>query len=213
MTAGERSRTVRISERRLDDARFSWYMASSARAMTASRSSSAGFVDQRGADADVQRRTAAGAHCVELAQVLAQARAQRVDIALACRWARATNSSPPMRATMSEPRKVLRSTSRGIAQRLVARQVAERVVDLLQAVQVHEEQRHGVLLAPRHLQRLLAELEEAAAIFQLRQLVDQRQVLGAAPQMPLRARGARRRRDACGSRPRSRSAGRLPGTA
>ena len=43
----------------------------------------------------------------------------------------------------------------------------------------------GVLLGARHIQRLLAELEEAAAVFQLRQLVDQRQVLGAAPQMRL----------------------------
>src|SRR5690606_1948392 len=55
--------------------------------------------------------------------------------------------------------------------------MTERVVDLLEAVQVHEEQGKCVVLTSRDLQRLLGELEEGAAILELSQLVHERERL------------------------------------
>ncbi len=53
------------------------------------------------------------------------------------------NSSPPSRAAMSVARSSVLQALADLAQQLVARVVAERVVELLEVVEVEQQQRHA----------------------------------------------------------------------
>ena len=91
-----------------------------------------------------------------------------------------TNSSPPMRATKSSSRTLARSTSRGMDQHGVARRVAERVVDLLEAVEIDMQQRDAAALGVGVLGALGSSIAvEIAAVGQAGQRVVQRVVLDA----------------------------------
>ena len=83
-----------------------------------------------------------------------RSRASRLSAtASACSWPtapcrRIPNSSPPSRATVSPSRSVARSRAADLLQQPVALVVAERVVDLLEVVEVHQHHR-AALRAPR----------------------------------------------------------------
>ena len=87
-----------------------------------------------------------------------------------------TNSSPPNRATKSSGRSISRSRSAHRAQQLVAAGMAERVVDLLELVEVDEQQRRqlfGALLGRQQASDLVAEIDP---VRQRRQFVVARQM-------------------------------------
>ena len=88
-----------------------------------------------------------------------------------------TNSSPPKRATTSEPRTALRSRSATDAQELVAAGMAQRIVDLLELVEVDEMDRERPAPAQARHRRvhLVAEqgaVGQAGERIVARQLVD-----------------------------------------
>ena len=81
------------------------------------------------------------------------------------------NSSPPRRAAVSDARIVSRDPLRHDLQHLVAGQMAERVVDVLEAVEVDEQHGEHVAVPPRDRQRVVQPLEERAAVVETRQRV------------------------------------------
>jgi hypothetical protein len=60
-------------------------------------------------------------------------------------------------------------------QHFVAGKVAERVVDVLEPVEIDEEQRDGAIVAPRERDRVIESLVECAAVVQARQRVESRE--------------------------------------
>ena len=89
-----------------------------------------------------------------------------------------TNSSPPKRATKSSGRSISRSRAGHRAQQLVAARMAERVVDLLELVEVDEQQRRqlfGALLDRQQAADLVAEIDPVGKLGQFvvaRQMAD-----------------------------------------
>ncbi len=58
------------------------------------------------------------------------------------------NSSPPMRATVSEARRPLREPRRSLLQHLIAQRMPVRVIDVLEVVQIDPEHRDLTPIAP-----------------------------------------------------------------
>ena len=86
------------------------------------------------------------------------------------------NSSPPRRASVSPRRMAARRRSRDLLEQAVAMVVAERVVDLLEAVEVDQQQGRHPAGAPEAGDRLLHALVEQRAVRQVGEVVVQREV-------------------------------------
>ena len=74
------------------------------------------------------------------------------------------NSSPPRRATVSDARKRAAQARRHFLQNQIAGVMAERVVDLLEAVEIDQQHGEALLIAMRAQDRLLQPIEEQRAI-------------------------------------------------
>ena len=85
-------------------------------------------------------------------------------VSLSVSGSRMTNSSPPTRATTSPPREDRISTSTSSRKHRVAGEMARRIVDRLEVIDVDREQRHLATAARRRSHRLLEHLIEPAAI-------------------------------------------------
>ena len=90
---------------------------------------------------------------------------------------RTPNSSPPRRATVSESRNASLQPARDLLQQQVAHVVAERVVDLLEVVEVHQHHHRGVAVAASGAERLVDAVAEQLAVGQAGERVMQRLVL------------------------------------
>ena len=83
-------------------------------------------------------------------------------------WRMTANSSPPSRASVSSLRSSVLEARADLAQHLVAGVVAERVVELLEAVEVDQQQRELVALLVRRLDRGVQRVDEVAAVGEAR---------------------------------------------
>ena len=81
------------------------------------------------------------------------------------------NSSPLSRASVSPGRTAPREAARGEREQVVARGVAERVVDGLELVEVDQQHRDGPAVAGVQVQRVLDAVEEHRPVGQARQVV------------------------------------------
>ena len=79
------------------------------------------------------------------------------------------NSSPPNRATTSLARRLRAQSLAHRAQQPVADQVAERIIDPLEAIQVQQQHGDLALIAPRLRQRVLQMILEQGAVRQIGQ--------------------------------------------
>ena len=126
------------------------------------------------------------------------------------------NSSPPKRATMSVSRAQPRITRGRLDQRAAAGQVAVRVVDRLEPVEIDEQQRQRPAAARGALGFPAQHLVQVARVVQLRQVVGDRQRLGALQPQRVVERQRRRPRAAAaalGARRRAAAASVVDGCA
>ena len=77
-----------------------------------------------------------------------------------------TNSSPPRRPTVSPARSMRDEAIRHRAQELVPRLVTQRVVGVLEVVEIDEAQGHRTLLAPGPQQHLLGPVDRQLSVGQ-----------------------------------------------
>ena len=84
------------------------------------------------------------------------------------------NSSPPSRATVSPGRRVAVRRSADVAQQHVAGLVAERVVELLEVVEVHDQHRERQAASGRGLDRLVEPQREEPPVRERGQVVRER---------------------------------------
>ena len=93
-----------------------------------------------------------------------------------------TNSSPPMRATVSVERTNPDRRRADLLQQLIARAVSQRVVDELEAVEIANHQRERAPVAIGVCHRLRQAIVEKHAVRQ----AGERIVSGQMPQLPVR---------------------------
>ena len=84
------------------------------------------------------------------------------------------NSSPPSRASVSSSRRSSLQARADLAQHLVARVVAERVVELLEAVEVDQQQRELGVVLGRGRDRGVQRVDEVAAVAEAGEVVGAR---------------------------------------
>ena len=94
-------------------------------------------------------------------------------------WPTTTNSSPPMRADEIRVPDIRLEDLRGMHEHRVAGRMAERVVDLLEPVEVDMQQRDLAAVAARACRVLLQDLVEIAAVRQAGQRIVKRIMLDA----------------------------------
>ena len=145
--------------------RLAMYIAASASRMSSSALRCVARPEDRDADAPAQRHLAqAGLHRArEQLEDPLRPRRRPPGSRRRPRAARA-NSSPPNRAAMSAPRTLVVQPPRELDQHLVARRVAEAVVDGLEVVEVEEDHRRRPAVAPAAGDRLPHLLGEHRAV-------------------------------------------------
>src|SRR5215203_28739 len=84
---------------------------------------------------------------------------------------RTPNSSPPRRATVSHSRTLCESRTPTCFQQLVAARMAERVVDLLEVVEVHDHHGRGNVVAARRGKRVTDAVVEERPVGEVRERV------------------------------------------